>query len=994
MKKRGIIKSLVRTIVLSTSLLVACPPALFAHALYTSPTGNTNHAAVTPHGTSSSSPSTLSNLIVASGITKTINVGASAVLDLSNLVVKGVLDIVTSDPSLTIDAQTITVGKSGRIVLSSSGTGASSAPNLNLTAGTLNNLGQIVSPGGITTNLNDAGSVRSNLGTLLAGNGQAVLNVTAGGGSFFANTPTLDLNSINIGGDPTFYNSGTIMLTGNLENYGAGLAIISGSNINLGNYTLQTRLTSGGVGSNIEIIAGAAVSTNPTSGVSTFPNQLSSGQSVTVTVSSPTQSGGNITCSGACLIDSSTTSTMPGAGGNIVLAAYLGKNGTTGGNINLGAASTLNSSAGTSGQAGNITVIAPMSIALGTINMNGNSGTATFSATTAQPRVSVTAYSDGSVVGTLLPGATNAAGTITMNGTLTGGTTNVNLTAGNLITLGSMSAINLTGVAAGSSAGSVTLTSGNNISLGGSINMAAGAAGVTGMTGTTGGVGGVGGAGGSGGTVTVTAANDINCNNGAVFISLQGSDGGAGGAGGNSAAGKGGTGGQGGVGGSGGSISLTAYNISVDGLWSMQAGNGGQGGAGGNYTGSGNFAGGAGGVGGIGGSGGTVSESVSKNANGVIDTAGANMTGGTGGQGGVAGKGNVAGAGGAGGVGGSGGTVTISGASIYLTTNVSPATTVYFTANTSNNGFYLSGGNGGDGNTGAVGGTGGVGGAGGTVTFSGKTIDTELGIYLNGGAGGDGSAATGTGAAGAGGTAGSNGSVSLTAQTIYVNNNIELEGSNGGTGGLANGAVGGQAGVGGAGGSIGITASGALYINANVEIFGSSGGTGGGSSQGNGMAATGGLGGNGGTITIKAASMTLQEGDIEIEAEGGDGGGGGSDNNGIAGAGGNGGQGGTVSVTVTGALNQNANIGSQGGGGGSPGSGSTGTAGSGGAGGAGNTVTISAVNYNQDGVTFSQGAKAQTAPRTLMVPAAVAAPVSCRRHDHGYCHGSYLYSGR
>ena len=279
MNKRGIIKSLVRTIVLSTSLLVACPPALFAHALFSSPTGTGGHASGASHSisVSSSSQSALSNLIVASGVTKTINVGASGVLDLRNLIVNGVLNIFTSDPSITVDAQSINVGKSGRIVLSGTASGGTSAPSLNLTAITLNNLGQIVSPGGITTNLDDKGSVHSCLGSLFAGNGQSVLNVTAAGGSVFANTSTLDLNSINVTGDPTFYNSGDINLTGDLSNYGAALAIISGGSVNLGSYTVQTRLTAGGTGSNIAIIAGAAVTTVPASGVATFPNPLSSG---------------------------------------------------------------------------------------------------------------------------------------------------------------------------------------------------------------------------------------------------------------------------------------------------------------------------------------------------------------------------------------------------------------------------------------------------------------------------------------------------------------------------------------------------------------------------------------------------------------------------------------------------------------------------------------------------------------------------------------------
>ena len=493
-----------------------------------------------------------------------------------------------------------------------------------------------------------------------------------------------------------------------------------------------------------------------------------------------------------------------------------------------------------------------------------------------------------------------------------------------------------------------------------------------------------GGSAGAGGTVNVTVGPQVQVStsgNKVHGIFVQSAAGEAGDGGGSYATTGGG--GSGGDASQGGAASLTtSATVTTNGddaIGVFVQSTGGAGGDGGDsYLSVSN-----GGGGSYGGNGG----SVSLTQNGVVNTSGARALGvlaqsigGPGGAGGSTGS-LFSTVGGTGGGGGDGGRVTVSHGGAITTTGVDAIGLLAQSVGGgggSGGGAYAAGVFG----SAAVGGTGGAGGDGGsvTLTFTPRTIDTDLGQQtvnpvvtttgdralgvvaqsIGGGGGTGGRAVAGTVglgvgvayAVGGGGGGGGNGGA------VTMNGDVTVKT----TGKNANGIL--AQSVGGGGGAGGL----AVAVNATVLGAGVSVGIGG----------TGGDGGNGGTVTTNAGGYIETEGQFSdgftAQSIGGGGGTGGSSvaitasagiaavgvSAGFGGSGGLGGTGGVVDATFDGAIvtkgddAQGAVIQSVGGGGGSGGFNVSGTAtvalagsvgvsmgmgGTGGGGGSGGAVT-------------------------------------------------------
>jgi hypothetical protein len=810
-----------------------------------------------------------------------------------------------------------------------------------------------------------------------------VLSMSAGIAHAGSTTGDLTLGAINITGDPTFYTQGNMVLTGNLD-ADAPLALLAGGNINLANYEVDSIDEATGIGYPMTIIAGAIL----ISSASQSPNPFldpAIGLNDKVSLKGGNPAGGNINCNG-CTIKTETT--VAGLnGGDLFLAAFGGT--TFPGNINL-QASTLDTDSNNGGKAGNITIIAPNLIDVGTINMVGIKPGAKLTINALQPTGNLVADGTGKVTGTLTPSKAQGMSNIFLSGNVVvpGGTFKAN-SAGSISMADGMSLLT-GGLQNGDSAGSVTMTSGT-ITLSGMIDAA-------GDTGTTGGAGQNGGKGGNGANVTIIATNQVTQGGVPVSIQTTGGQGGQGGmaVNGNNQKPNGGKGGSGGNGGASGnviikanSISLAGSTISTSGAFGGFAtmggfafadanivGNGGNGGNGGNAGKAGNV---------------TITATTDLDAPNVIANGGGGGFAGSGGNGGN-GAANMNPKGGNGGNGGNAGTATVPG-KIVLTAGNNAMNDVLvigvIQAMGGNGGQPGFGGGGGEG--GVNGGKGGNGGtataptAGATVKITGANIAfNNANIMVNGGAGTQGgSAGSGGqgGPTGKGGNAGSakpsaaggtGGTVVLLATTGSISAaaagslNIDAAGGfaqNGGSSGMGgNGGIGGNAspaangGKGGNGGKISLLAPNSFidYDDSNsssLTVAGRNGGPGGfGAMGGAGTTGAAGKGGNagmaavggaGGKIVIQAKNDVTLAGSVAATGGGGgfgqNGGQGqaGATNGGSGGNGGNGakgGNGGTLTITAE-HIYSSANLQVHGGDGGTGGSGASGANGSNGKGG-------------------------------------------------------------
>lgn len=213
------------------------------------------------------------------------------------------------------------------------------------------------------------GDLLSNAVNINAGQGTADLNVGELTGTLstyglashvIADTAVLNLGEQCLTGDPTYYNSGNINISGNIT-VGEKLAVIASGNITnsgAGGYSITAR--NAGVGQDITMIAGAAFTTaSAGAGTATLTGAPPSGAvpgGGTVTVTGGSAAGGSITLTtgaGVSLIDASGTT---GAGGNVTLLAFADATGATGGTIALPTGSNIRTDGASGFANGNITL--------------------------------------------------------------------------------------------------------------------------------------------------------------------------------------------------------------------------------------------------------------------------------------------------------------------------------------------------------------------------------------------------------------------------------------------------------------------------------------------------------------------------------------------------------------------------------------------------------------------------------------------------------------
>ncbi|MBU6453257.1 MAG: hypothetical protein KGS72_15855, partial [Cyanobacteria bacterium REEB67] len=340
------------------------------------------------------------------------------------------------------------------------------------------------------------GAIDANVGEITG-----EVNGTAGSSHVIAATNNLNLGTICVSGDPTYYNTaGDITISGALTG-DPDLALIASGNIIGNGGSLDTsaatvsKTIAGTVnGGNILLVAGAHF-TGVTGSIVTPPGDTSS----TITLdgtASPT--GGYIDLSGTVFTGSSTNKSVTaitssggttGNGGNITMVAFQGTAKNSGGLIGSsnGGSVLVDASGKAGGTGGNVTMIGSGQFVFAT-EVVGASLTALGGKASVTAPIDVTkgAATGGTFI--VAPGSeTNT--TVQFGSIFTSGAVNID-TAG---------LVNLAGV---THAGSANITSTKGF-VEASILNTAGAGGVTNLTTMN------GGAGGDGGNITVHAATGM-----------------------------------------------------------------------------------------------------------------------------------------------------------------------------------------------------------------------------------------------------------------------------------------------------------------------------------------------------------------------------------------------------------------------------------------------------------------------------------------------------
>jgi len=357
------------------------------------------------------------------------------------------------------------------------------------------------------------------------------VNGAGTGAHVSADTAVLNLGEVCFDGDPTFKNSGgDINFTGNLT-VNQALAVIASGDITVdtgANVTVTAR-TGGGTGQLITFAAGYDVTagdnttgTLPPGTAATIPITASSGGLA---------NGGSIDLANAASFNFATNGVGGGLGGNAgggvnLFALQVAGNG---GDILLPTASTINTSgSGATANSGNVTIVAPGTISLGSIDANGGglSGGGDIVVRNVNPTGSTTFAVNGTIsAGGFATAGPATSGSINFNAGSnieSRGNTTIDsfgtITANGGSTIDAVNgALSVTTTAIGSS----ITTSGASINWGaaGDVNLTTSAINTTGA--------------GAGGAVTILADNNDNgsgnLNGTGVAINTSGTAGGAGG---------------------------------------------------------------------------------------------------------------------------------------------------------------------------------------------------------------------------------------------------------------------------------------------------------------------------------------------------------------------------------------------------------------------------------------------------------------------------------
>ena len=328
--------------------------------------------------------------------------------------------------------------------------------------------------------------------TIAANNIEGLINISAGEAYVTSATPNLNLGSIQLTGDPAFYNTlGNVVINNPLVFSGQALAIVANGDILTAPGVGAISTASGaGDGGAITLVAGAeftatALIPPPAPGQVAPPIPDANDANIRLTITGPALSGtgGKIDLGGVDPITSFDSSSSTAAGGNVTLIAYAGT--TPGsGTINLPAAVTLTTGGVTSN--GNVAIIAGANsgtpVTIGPINASGAATGGSVSITYAQPAIigPDVQITGGSITAGAFVGSNSPAGNVSTGDLSIQSPTGVNISSpshislGNIVTGGAKLAVVSRGDILSSPTGS-SIDTGSLTSAGGSILLFAGA---------------------------------------------------------------------------------------------------------------------------------------------------------------------------------------------------------------------------------------------------------------------------------------------------------------------------------------------------------------------------------------------------------------------------------------------------------------------------------------------------------------------------------------
>jgi len=215
------------------------------------------------------------------------------------------------------------------------------------------------------------------IANLNVGEVSGVVNAYANEAHVTAATDNLQLGTIALTGDPTFFNLAGDVTMGSFSVAGpTALAVVASGDINVPGVTLST--AGGALGGDILLVAGAQMTRSPAGPSSGGPD---GGTTFEITGASST--GGNLNISGSSTITSSGVKA-----GNITLIAFAGS-GT--GNITMSSTSSLLAQGSGGGSNGDIKIIADgtqSGIQVGHIDATGGASGGTITISTATPTLS------------------------------------------------------------------------------------------------------------------------------------------------------------------------------------------------------------------------------------------------------------------------------------------------------------------------------------------------------------------------------------------------------------------------------------------------------------------------------------------------------------------------------------------------------------------------------------------------------------------------------
>lgn len=313
-----------------------------------------------------------------------------------------------------------------------------------------------------------------------------LVNVKAGEAHVLVNSGNLNLGTLDLSGDPSFFNtSGDVVLNGSLNFSGEALAIVARGNILTNGVAPITLSTASGIANagTITLVAGANFTASPAAVGQTGPDSTTM-----LTILGGSATGGKIDLNSTNPILGIDASSSFGAGANVTLVAYAG---STAGSGTITLPTNVDINAGGVTTNGNVTAIAGANsgtaITMGGINNSSAPTGGNVSISAATPTIvggsvkildgAITSGSFGTGAATLGNVVLGSAGhNITAGGTfnalsngivVTQGVSSVgNLTinAGNILTNGALSSgANISLTSRGSIQTKGTVTAGNNI---------------------------------------------------------------------------------------------------------------------------------------------------------------------------------------------------------------------------------------------------------------------------------------------------------------------------------------------------------------------------------------------------------------------------------------------------------------------------------------------------------------------------------------------------